>query len=143
MNRHEARFVELQAVSDGGVLQGCGAGRHVERAGDELTGFHGAQQGVDSAGSVQRLQHELQRATARQPKAMRFFSADAVFDGFGLGVMQAFAAHAVDEVVFNAAARDRADDDTVIAQREHRAFGPRRRTPRFDYRDEQHAPPLF
>ena len=108
------------------MLQLCRARGHVERAGDKLTGFHGVQQGIQAAGGVERLQHKLERAAAGQAEAVGLFGADAVFDGLGLDLLQAFAAHTVDQVVFNAAARYRADDDTIVAQREHGAFGPGR-----------------
>ncbi|ASL75023.1 hypothetical protein BC350_16450 [Ralstonia pseudosolanacearum] len=143
MDGDQARAIELQAVGDGGVLEPRCTARHVERARHQLAGFHGMQQGVDPAGGGERLQHQLQRAAAGQAEAVRLFRADAVFHGLGPGLVQAFAPHAVDQVVFDAAAGNRADHHAVVTQRQHRALGPGRGAPGLHHGHEQHAPLLL
>jgi hypothetical protein len=57
--------------------------------------------------------------------------------------LDAFAMHAVDDVVLDAAAGNRADHEAVVTHRQHRAFGAGRRAPGSDDRHQQYAMPFL
>ncbi len=128
--------VEGQAVGGQGGPERGAAACHVERARHQLAALHGFQQFVKVAGGAERLGHQFDGAAAGQAEAVRFLGADAVLDGFGVRAGNAFAPYPVDEVVLDAAARDRAHHQAVVAHRQHRAFGPGRGAPGPDYRDQ-------
>ena len=115
------------------------AGQEVEPARDQVPGLDLAQQRAHARFARQRLEHELDRAAARQPEAPCLVRRHAVGHRLGARLRHAEPARAVDDVVLDAAARDRADDEPVVAHREHRAFGARRAAPGLDHGDQQHA----
>ena len=118
VDQFRGRHAELagcgtQALADRAVFQ-------ADLALHQLSGFECADQGGEIGRARVKLQQQLQRAAARQAKAVRFVGAHTVFDEggrprrnrlalnrcalrlagrIGLGVL-------VDQVVFNAAARD-------------------------------------
>ena len=92
---------------------------------------------VDPVDGEQRLLHQAQVAAAGQAEARRLFLGDAVGDERGL-VDTLAVAHALDQVVLDAAARHRADHQAVAAQAQQRAGRARRRAPGFDDRDQPH-----
>src|SRR5205814_9421726 len=95
---------------------------------------------ADAALRGQRLQHELDRSSAGQAELARILCGNAIGDRLRALDVRTLAARTLDDVVFDAAARHRADDMTVVAYGELRARRPRRAAPGFDDRDEQHAP---
>ena len=90
------------------------------------------QQFVEAAFRGQRLQHQFKRAAAGQPKTVRFIGGDTVSNTLGwsvghrlaryrVGMIGICGAKARNEIVFNAAAGDRADDAAGLAQGHDRA----------------------
>src|SRR6185436_376244 len=91
----------------------------------------------------QRLDNELQRAAARQAPARRFLVGHAVGEELGFLRRRETRLHLLDEIVLDAAARDRADDLAVVADRDHRADRARRRAPGLDDGAERGLVPAF
>ena len=116
------------------------AGEQVEPAANEMARLDFAQQRAYPGVPGQGLEHELNGAPTGQSKAAGFVRGHAVGHGLARRLRHAQAPRAVDDVVFDAAAGHRADDEAVIADREHRAFGPRRTPPRLHHRDQQDGP---
>jgi hypothetical protein len=137
--RQQRLAVERQAVGRFGMTERGAPAGHVERARDQPAAFHGCKQFGNAAVHRQRLGHEFDRAAAGQAEAMRFLGADAVFHRFRARGPDAFAMHAIDDVVLDAAARYRADHEAVVTHRQHGAFRTWRRAPRSDYRYQQYA----
>ena len=129
--------VEAELFVARGRLDGHGARLQVEAARHQFVLGSAAQHLVDPVRAVQRLLHQPQVATARQAEPSRLFLGHAVGDQRRL--IDAFAVtHPVDQVVFDAAARDRADHQRVVTQAQQRAGWARRRPPGLDHRDEPH-----
>jgi hypothetical protein len=89
----------------------------------------------DPAGVAERLLDQAQVAAARQAEARRLFLADAIGDqrwrGDALALLDA-----VDQVVLDAAARNRAGDQAVAAHRQQRARRARCRAPGLEHRHQ-------
>ena len=87
---------------------------------------------------AQRLLHQAQIAAARQAEARRLFLADAVGDQRGFADPFAMT-NTLDQVVFDAAARDRTRHLAVVAHRQQRAGRARCRAPGFDHCHQPNA----
>ena len=111
------------------------AGGEVDDSRDQLVALGALEHLADPGGVAERLLHQAQVAAARQAEARRLFLADAVGDERGRGDALALA-HAVDQVVLDAAARDRAGDQAVAAHRQQRAGRARRRAPGLEHRHQ-------
>ncbi len=103
--------------------------REIERAHRVLARRHALEQRVDLRVRAERLEHEFERAAAGQAELERILGGHAVLHALRLVVGERAAAHAVDEVVLDAAARDRARHQAVVADHHVRADGTRRRAP--------------
>jgi len=117
------------------------AGFEVERAREELLARGALEHFVDPLRVGHRLLKQSQRASAGQAEARGLLLRHAVDDQRGLADPLA-GLHALDEVVFDAPAGDRADHQAVVAQREQRPCRARRRAPGLDHGDQPHAAPL-
>ena len=113
-----------------------GAGLEVEHPRDQLVPARCARAPSSiQPKSSQRLLHQAQVAAAGQAEAGRFLLGHAVGDERRLADPLALA-HAVDQVVLDAAAGDRAGDLAVVAHRQQGAGRARRRAPGLDDGDE-------
>lgn len=118
------------AKDDGGVRHigrdfGTAIGK-VQAAGDEFAAFDAVGRLAQAAVSLQRSSTSCSVSTARQAEASRLFGGNAIGGGFGPD--RTDVAQAINEVVFDAAARDRSGEMTVAADGEQRTFGTRRTT---------------
>jgi hypothetical protein len=86
-----------------------------------------------------RLEHDLQRPAAGQPPARRLLVAHAVGDELRALGGDRLGAHLLDQVVLDAAARDRADHLPVVPNDHHRTDRPGRRAPGLDDGAERYA----
>jgi hypothetical protein len=108
----------------------------VERASDELSRTDLIEKLANAARRAQRLEHELDRSTARQSELARILGRHAVGHDLGFLDIRALAPRALDDIVLDTAAGHRADDLAVLAHREQRARRPRRAAPRPDDRHQ-------
>ena len=100
------------------------AGQQVESAADEMARLDFAQQRADAGVAGQGLENELDRAAAGQAEASRFVRGYAIGHGLAARLVHAQAPCAVDDVVFDAPTGHRPDDETIVADGEHRALRP-------------------
>src|SRR5450830_1120768 len=99
------------------------------------------QQFINAAAFRQRFDRQFNRAAARQAETVRIVGGNAVADDFGYVAADAVVAHAGDQVIFNAAARDRADHRAIFANGQRGADGARAGTPGLDDGDQLTAAP--
>jgi hypothetical protein len=94
----------------------------VEATGNQFVIFQALQQFGYQTSRGQWLNRQLDGAPAWQAETMRLIGSDAVGYDFRHGARDAFPAYVIDQVVFNAAARNRADHAPVFADCQCRAF---------------------
>jgi hypothetical protein len=75
-----------------------------------------------------------------KPEAARLVGRYTIGDRLAARLLHAQASRAVDQVILDTAAGYRADDETIVANSQHRTFGPRRTPPGLDDRDQQDLP---
>lgn len=126
MNREEAPLVEEEAIGRSGRLERRRAARHIQHAHDKLPALHRAKEFADAGGLAEWLQHDLDGAAARKAQAVCILRCDAALHRLGPPNAHPFAPNAIDEVVFDAAARYRSDHEPIVTYGEHRTFGARR-----------------
>ena len=119
------------------------SGFHIQRAFHQFVALNMREQLVDAARGGKRLQHQLQRAAARQTKTRGFFGGHAVLRGRRFVLHQLAIAHAQNHVVFDAAAGNRADHHAVITNSRQRADRARRGAPGFHHRGHHHTAAFF
>src|SRR6185369_7436189 len=117
------------------------AGFQIERARDQLALADTLQQVRHRIGIVERLEHDLQPASARQTEACRLLLADAVYDDLRLAAGEIVIANAIDQIVFDTAAGDRSRYLTIVADSEQSARGTRSGAPRLHHGGKHHAMP--
>ena len=139
VDRRQRRAVEREAVGRVRRMQRGIAGHEVEAARDQVPRLDLAQQRPHPRFARQRLQHELDRAAARQAEPARLVRRHAVRNRLGARLRHAEPARAVHDVVLDAATGHRPRDEPVVADRQHRPFGPRRAAPGLHHGDQQHA----
>jgi len=138
----QAGAIEAQRLGDRGRLQRHRAAGAVDRALHESSRFQLAHQFVERREVRLELQQQFQRAAAGQAEAMRLVRGDAVAHDRGRRLPDVSRAAvgagvAVDQVILDAAAGDRAHAAAILAQCHHRTHGARRRAPGLDHRDQQ------
>ena len=135
----EHAAVELEHVLPAPRLERGAAAVHFEAALHELLRLDLRQQLAKAAFVRDRLEHELERATARQAPARRLFVGHAVSNQFWFLGGGEFLLHLLDEIVLDAAAGHGADDLAVVADRHHGADRTRCRAPGLDDRAKRRA----
>jgi hypothetical protein len=141
----ELGVVHLELVGGGGFgeLHGARCERH--RALHEPAFFEFGHQGVERSGVGVVFEQQFERAAAGQAEAVRLVGGDAVLHQRGRRAQGHVFAVAVrvavarDQVVLDAAARDRTHHRAVIGQRHDRADRPRRRAPGAHHRGQERA----
>ena len=138
----EVLLVELRQTIATTFAQVHLAGLQVQNAFGAATRQAGLEQFVQPAAHRDGLQHQLHRAATRQAEAVRFVGRDAVAQHGGrvggAGRPYTAFADAVDQVVFDAAARDRAHRLAAAVDGHERARWPGRRAPGARHRDQHH-----
>ncbi len=133
----QLRAVEFELLAARRCFQRDRATVQMQRARHQFVARASRQDLLDPVHRAQRLLHQAQVAAAGQAEARRLLLGDAVGDQRGF-VDTLAGAHALDQVVLDAAARHRADHQAVAAQAQQRARRARRRAPGFDDRDQPH-----
>ena len=123
----ELGVVEHHRAVGGGVEQLHGASGEVHPAGEQFSALDAGEGLGEPAAGVQRLEHQAERSAAGQLEAPGLVGGDAVGDD--LGALELLRAQAVAEVVLDAAARHRAGEPAIAADRQQRPFRPRRGAP--------------
>jgi hypothetical protein len=136
VNCQQTLAVEMHAVRCQRRIELYRARHHVDFACHQTAVLHRTAQIGNAALLRQRLQHQLDRAAARQAEAMRFFRRDAVLHRLRACLFDTLLPHAVDQIVFDAATRYRTHYESIVTHREHRALGTRRRAPRLHHRHQ-------
>ena len=143
VNGDKRFFVERKLIRIHRRFNGGKAAFHIKRALHQFVTLNVREQFIQTAFSLQRLQHEFECAAARQTEALRFFSRYAVLRGRRLILHQFAVTHAQNHVVLNTAAGYGTDHHAIVAYRGKRADGPRCRAPGFHHSRHHYAMPGF
>ena len=131
--------IGLSVLTFGIVLYSVDLTAAWERARNQSPLLDQGEQLGDPAIAVQRLEHELNRAAARQTESTRVFGGDAIGDCLRPRDILPFAPRSLDDVVFDATPRYRTDDLSVLADREQRTRRSWRRAPGANHGNQEDA----
>ena len=129
-------LIELLGGAGRHDVERDGAGGEVEAARQQFVTVQALQQFGDGAGAREWFDGQLNGAAAGQAEAVRFVGGDAVADQLRGAACDAVLAHALDQVVLDAAAGDGSDYAAIVADGQQRADRTRAGAPGLDDGDE-------
>ena len=139
MHGAQRAAVEAQRVAFHRVRDLHQAGLQIECADDDAVRLDCGQQFAQLRVRRQWLEHDLHRPAAGEAEALRLLGARAVGRDPGAPSVEFTARDAGDQVVLDAAARQRSGDLSIVADDHQRARRPWRRAPGAHHRAERDA----
>ena len=132
MNRRQRCLGNLQAHAGFGRPQSHRTALQIDATRNQFPLRKTLHHVLNLAIGLQRLDRELNGATTGQPKSMCLVCRDAIGDDFRLGARNAVFTDPIDQIIFNAASRDRADHMTIFTNSQRRTFRTRTGAPGLD-----------
>ena len=121
--------IKIQQIRPAPGFQRHHARLHIETACNQFVPADDFEQFLQLGFRPYRLQHQLQSAAAGQTKTRRLFGGHPIGNHLRCTAHHLVGLDALNQIILDAAPRNRADNMAVVANHQHRTDRSRRRTP--------------